>query len=71
MKTVFDEEFLQKEMTRKQFLQYMTAVIVAMLGLGNIISALTSLRQKPEIFISNNSQNSEATKGFGTRKFGA
>lgn len=69
MKLVLDDDFLQKEMTRKQFLQYMTAVLVALLGLGNIISALTSLRQKPEIF-AQQSTATEAEKGFGTRKFG-
>jgi hypothetical protein len=66
---ILDEQILAREMTRKQFLQYMGAATIAVLGIGNLLAVLTSIKEQPEASLPAN-QLSEAKKGFGTRKFG-
>ena len=61
-------QLLEKEVTRKEFLQFLAAAIIALFGLNNFISLLTSY-----------SRNATATQtiddanrhGFGSSKFGA
>jgi len=61
-------EQLDKEITRKQFLQYMAAAMLTMFGLNNLVSLLTG--NKPQrIVIETQPQTNH--DGFGTRKFGA
>lgn len=64
-----NEHLLQKEMTRKEFLQYTFGIFIAVLGFSNLISVLSGLRDSPD------GQpkpliNNDGLHGFGSRKFG-
>lgn len=64
-----NEQLLQKEMTRKDFLRYMVGIFIAVFGFSNFVSVLSSLRDSPDgqskpIF------NDDRLHGFGSRKFG-
>jgi len=59
-------EQLDKEITRKQFLQYMAAAMLAMFGLNNLVSLLTG--NKPQRVVVQQPPNDH--DGFGTRRFG-
>ena len=60
----FRDQLLAQEMNRKQFLQYFGATLLAVFGLHNLYSALTS--RLPDKAITQNDRH-----GFGSRKFGA
>jgi hypothetical protein len=57
---------LEREMTRKEFLQYSAGAIVVLFGFGNFLSLFkTHLTQDKRL------AQQEAQHGFGSRKFGA
>lgn len=64
-----NEHLLQKEMTRKEFLQYMVGLLIAVFGFSNLVSVLSGLRDspngRPQPLI-----NDDGLHGFGSRKFG-
>jgi hypothetical protein len=62
------KELFAKQMSRKEFLQFMGMAVIALFGLNNFIAFL---RQHPQT----SSQSADKTKdstsnGFGSRKFG-
>ena len=65
MKSDLQRALLEREMTRKEFLQLVGASLVVLLGLPNFIQMLQ--RQKT----SQPAQPNNASHGFGSRKFGA
>lgn len=60
-------EKLNTEITRKQFLQYMTAAILMVFGLNNLISLLTGDKFHKIII---HDQQPTSGHGFGSSKFG-
>jgi hypothetical protein len=62
----FRNKLLTKEMTRKQFLQFMAGALVAFLGMSNFLSFLSKHSEHP-----NKSVVNDSSHGFGSRKFGA
>jgi hypothetical protein len=58
-------EKLNTEITRKQFLQYMAAALLAVFGFNNLLSLLSGSREVHHVFVPGTDHN-----GFGTRKFG-
>lgn len=57
-------EQLNKEMTRKQFLQYLTGALLMVFGLHNLVSLLTGSKH---IIVQ---QEAQGRHGFGSRSFG-
>jgi len=59
-------QLLEKEVTRKEFLQFMATAIVALFGLSNFLNLLTNLPTSPA------PQPPDQTKrhGFGSSRFG-
>jgi len=63
------EKLLQKEMDRKEFLQFSGSIILVILGLGNLVSFVrkyTDSHSASSTPVRTNNQH-----GFGSRKFGA
>lgn len=61
-------EQLKTEITRKQFLQYMGAALLMVLGLENLISLLTGHRPQQRVLMP--AQDSDGRHGFGSSRFG-
>lgn len=59
------QELLQKELTRKQFIQVVGVMVVSLLGFNNLINMLTHLNRPAD------SKQTQARNGFGSNKFGA
>jgi len=59
-------EKLNTEITRKQFLQYMTAAVLMIFGLNNLIALLTGSRPDQHLLPPSPGE----TDGFGSRRFG-
>ena len=59
----------QKDMTRKEFLQFMGGSIALLFGLGNLISLIAHFKKTAEP--SKIAETTEINHGFGSRKFGA
>ena len=60
-------EALGKELTRKQFLQYMGTALLMVFGLNNLVALLTG--NKPgHAFMDRH--RSDSSHGFGSSKFG-
>ena len=59
---------LTSEVTRKQFLQYLSGAILLVFGLDNLISLLTGHRPSKHVYIHDPSQ--QPSSGFGASKFG-
>ena len=59
---------MQKEVTRKEFVQYMGLGIVTLLGLSNFLSLLQHMRgrQMPNPYLDDPTKRS----GFGASRFG-
>ena len=63
------KKLLQKEMTRKEFLQFAGGLVAILFGLGNLIALVTHVTKTVETSKSTETDtNSE--RGFGSRKFG-
>lgn len=61
-------EKLSAEITRKQFLEYLAAAVLALFGLNNLLSLLSGAKPGRTIVVHDGSGNNP--DGFGTRKFG-
>jgi hypothetical protein len=61
-------EKLNTEITRKQFLQFLAGATLMVFGLDNLVSLLTGQKFQKHVYI--NGQNPDASRGFGTSKFG-
>ena len=62
-------EHLNKEITRKQFLQYMAGTVLAVFGLSSLLSLLSSGRAiERQIAVGVPGGDSSST--FGSRRFG-
>jgi hypothetical protein len=59
------QRILHKNMTRYEFLQFIGGSALVLLGLGNIISLLRHLEKS-----ATTTQQTKASRGFGSRKFG-
>jgi hypothetical protein len=64
-----DENILQKEITRKEFLAYMAAGLLSLFGVGNFIQLLLG-HNLPSLEHSAITKESNSGAGFGTRRFG-
>lgn len=60
------EEILAKEITRKQFLQYMSGIFIGLFGVSSFISSLLNYGNGSKV--TNNTDSGDGR--FGTRKFG-
>ena len=63
-------EKLSEEITRKQFLQYLTGAVLMVLGLNNLISLLTGSRLEKHIYVHDAPNTGTDHSGFGNRSFG-
>jgi hypothetical protein len=60
-------QLLEREMTRKQFLQLLLGGSVALLGFGNVLNLLSS----PDLASNESTKaGTPQSNGFGTSKFG-
>lgn len=61
-------KLLDKQMTRRDFLQFVASSALVLFGLGNIIALISHTKK-----VANEPQQtvSQASTGFGSRKFGA
>ena len=62
------KKFLQKEMTRKEFLQFAGSSLFVLFGLTNILALFNHFSNAVD---SPKTMNLDASHGFGSRKFGA
>jgi hypothetical protein len=60
------DQLLSKQMSRKQFLQYMAGAVIVALGVKNFLNLFTQYNNKAL----GNGQATESKKGFGSSKFG-
>jgi hypothetical protein len=60
-------QLLQRELTRKEFLQVMAVVTISVLGFNNLVSMLTKFRQPAH----RKGIDPARRRGFGSSKFGA
>lgn len=60
-------ERLNTEITRKQFLQYMTGALLMVFGLNNLISLFTGNKSQHTVLLP---PTGNGPDGFGTRRFG-
>ncbi|MFA5004289.1 MAG: hypothetical protein WC498_03385 [Candidatus Saccharimonadales bacterium] len=58
---------LSKEITRKQFLQYVAGAVLVVFGFDNLMRLLTGSNRHTHGVLS----NPDGRHGFGSRKFGA
>jgi hypothetical protein len=66
MKNDLRNQLLQREMTRKEFLQWVAGACAILLGFGNLLSLLTRYSKTEEKTVQATDRH-----GFGSRKFGA
>ena len=57
----------QKEMTRGEFLQFLGASIVLLVGFGNVIALFGHMKKTAEPSVV---ADADTSHGFGARKFG-
>lgn len=65
MKGTVRRALLDREMTRKEFLQIVGASLIVLLGAGNFLKVIQP-QQKDKVV-----DATQASHGFGSRKFGA
>jgi hypothetical protein len=63
------EKLLKKDMTRRDFLQFVGSSVLLLFGLGNIISFILHMKKSSEP-VSAVSSKEPTSHGFGSRKFG-
>lgn len=68
MKDDWPHTLWQKELTRKEFLQFIAAAVVMVLGISNLINLAKQTAKSPPAV---DAQASDSSHGFGSRKFGA
>jgi hypothetical protein len=61
------KKLLEKEMTRKEFLQFAGGSLLVLLGLTNVLALFSHLSRSVE---SPKVASTEASHGFGSHKFG-
>lgn len=62
-------KLLENEMTRKEFLIYMSMALVTVLGLKNFLSLLNGSFHR-EYFAKSQKSSQDDADGFGSRRFG-
>jgi len=62
------KKLLEKEMTRREFLQFAGGSLLVLFGLGNLMALLMHMKKTVEPTVA---QNTDTRHGFGSRKFGA
>jgi len=62
------KKLLDKQMTRREFLQFAGASLLVLFGLGNIIALINHAKQTVE---APKVADAKASTGFGSRRFGA
>lgn len=67
MENFLNPEVLKEEVTRKQFLRYALGLIVAVVGISNLIANIQKWKQSPS---SVTKEPVAKSKGFGSSKFG-
>lgn len=69
MKLPQTNQLLNKEMTRKQFLQHVGLLILAVVGISNMLASFKNIfdlpARQPRV-----AQEEPKSKGFGSSKFG-
>jgi hypothetical protein len=63
------KKLLEKNMTRREFLQFTGGSILVLFGLGNLIALLTHMKKTAEP--TSAATVEDVSHGFGSRKFGA
>lgn len=61
------KKLLQKEMTRREFLQFAGASVLVLVGFGNLISLVNHFTKTAE---PSGTAKTDARHGFGASKFG-
>jgi hypothetical protein len=61
-------KLFKREMTRREFLQFGVSFFLVVVGLSNIIAHITHIKK---LNGPSNVSKTEASHGFGSRKFGA
>ncbi|HET6746616.1 MAG TPA: hypothetical protein VFH06_00740 [Candidatus Saccharimonadales bacterium] len=61
------KKLLDKQMTRREFLQFAGASLLVLFGLSNIVALLNHAKRTAE---APDTSQAKASTGFGSRKFG-
>lgn len=69
MGRITPEKLLKKEMTRREFLQFSGSAVLILFGLSNVLQLIRHMKKTAEEPVA--SVATEASHGFGSRKFGA
>ncbi len=69
MRDNLHKKLLQKQLTRREFLQFAGASVVVLLGFGNLIALIRHVTKTAEPAPS--TAKTDRDQGFGSRKFGA
>jgi len=69
MGRITPEKLLKKEMTRREFLQFSGSAVLILFGLSNVLQLIRHMKKTAEEPAA--SVTTEASHGFGSRKFGA
>ena len=69
MGKITPEKLLKKEMTRREFLQFSGSAVLIIFGLSNVFQLIRHIHKTAEEPIAK--AETEASHGFGSRKFGA
>jgi len=67
MRSDLQKKLLQREMTRKEFLQFAGSSLLILFGLSNFLTLVNHLSKPAKV----TTTSDQATHGFGSRKFGA
>jgi len=62
------KKLLEKEMTRREFLQFAGGSLLVLFGLSNLMALLLHMKKTVDPPVV--AQKTETTHGFGSRKFG-
>jgi len=69
MRRISPDKLLKREMTRREFLQFAGGSVLILLGLGNFLQLLAHMRKTADTPPVARVEN-EASRGFGSRRFG-
>ncbi|HEX6461745.1 MAG TPA: hypothetical protein VFZ58_00535 [Candidatus Saccharimonadales bacterium] len=64
MEQDIQKKLLAKQMTRREFLQFLTGSLLVLFGLGNLLALMGHVKKTAV-------GEQHASHGFGSRKFGA
>ena len=68
MEKFLNPQLLKEEVTRKQFLRYTLGLVVAVVGINNLIMNIQKWKSAPGMITQKQPTNKPS--GFGTSKFG-